>query len=141
MYGTSQLVRYVSSGRDPAGPYRRAETVRRGFRADLKRHPVTGAMLLLTTGIADPGSPTCCERGMLIRHWTNGSVLGAWTDTMVYGFTPNGHGNDNTQWYLALPHDGWLYQCTLPNHRRPKCQSSPESRLPHTRALARMYPD
>ena len=52
-----------------------------GFRVDVKRHPVDGALLLLTEGYAhepDRGF------GFILRRSASGSVMGPWTEHLVY---------------------------------------------------------
>merc|ERR1719331_2277680 len=80
----SYLTRYESAGDDPAGPYVEKEIIGTGFRADMKRHPQTGELLLLTTGF---------------RMLRAASVKGPWTDAgRVYDKEARGHGQDPSQW-------------------------------------------
>merc|ERR1719331_2515364 len=80
----SYLTRYESAGDDPAGPYVEKEIIGTGFRSDMKRHPQTGELLLLTTGF---------------RMLRAASVKGPWTDAgRAYDKEANGHGLDPSQW-------------------------------------------
>lgn len=98
LYGSSYVVRLVSSGADAAGPYTMAAVEHKAFRADFKRAygaSATDPLYLLTIGTVVGASS---GRGMLIKRSASGAPTGPWEEKVVYEFAANGHGANYSQW-------------------------------------------
>merc|ERR1712048_984515 len=69
--GKAWLSLYESEGEDASGPYHKKVTKWfRAFRADLKKHPISNALLELSNA----------NGGFTIIQSSSGSISGPWTD-------------------------------------------------------------
>merc|ERR1719443_2885806 len=124
----SYLTRYESAGDDPAGPYVEKEIIGTGFRSDMKRHPQTGELLLLTTGF---------------RILRAASVKGPWTDAgRVYDKEANGHGLDPSQWDCDMKDPSFVIHkngTTVISYRGTRCDATTSG--DHTEQMALLKAD